>query len=278
MSSIMQFNYKQHWQERDIILERPTSEDTSLGFTIAGGIDIPFVHPRFTSIIVINISKNSIAHTDEGLKLYDIILRVNNIDFTNIKHHEAINVLKTSGPTVRLLIRRLSPSICENIEIEHNGKLGISITGGIGSEHFQNDHGIFITNIKKPQANQNLHKGDRLLEISSERNTYDLRFVTHQMAKKYIKSACKESKKIKLHVGRARLIDGMYRNRDNLSADHLLNGRSAERSQVFPEVRPEQPHVNSRDYVSGNRLLNGRNAECSQVFPKVTQEQANINK
>jgi hypothetical protein len=35
------------------------------------------------------------------------------------------------------LIRRLSPPITEEIELKHNGKLGISITGGIGNEYHQ---------------------------------------------------------------------------------------------------------------------------------------------
>ncbi|CAF3915773.1 unnamed protein product [Rotaria sp. Silwood1] len=132
MSDIIQFDYRQHWQERDIILKRRTSGDTSLGFTIAGGTDTPFLHPNFTSIIVKSINENRIVHTDEGL----------------------------------------------------------------------NDHGIFITDIAQYQTNKQLYKGDRLLQISSACNTYDLRFVTHEIAKQHIQLACSESKKIILRVGR----------------------------------------------------------------------------
>ncbi|CAF1310924.1 unnamed protein product, partial [Rotaria sp. Silwood1] len=201
MSDIIQFDYRQHWQERDIILKRPTSGDTSLGFTIAGGTDKLFLRPNFTSIIVTNISKNTIAHTDEGLKLYDIILRVNNTNFTNIISQRADDTLRKAGRKIKL-IRRLTPPISKDIELEHNGKLGIFIAGGIGHEYFRDDHGIFITDIAQYQTNKQLYKGDRLLQISSACNTYDLRFVTHEIAKQHIQLACSESKKIILRVGR----------------------------------------------------------------------------
>ncbi|CAF3926589.1 unnamed protein product, partial [Rotaria sp. Silwood1] len=176
----------------------------SLGFTISGGIDIPFVNHHFTSIVITHITENGLAYRDKRLKLYDIILRVNDIDFTNIKYQTAVDILRNSGQKIQLLIRRLSPPISEEIELEHNGRLGICIGGGIGNNYFRKDHGIFITDIDKQQTNKQLDIGDRLLQISSTYNTYDLRFVTHEMAKKYIQLACKESQKIKLYVGHTR--------------------------------------------------------------------------
>ena len=78
---------KDHWQEKEINLEKlcsifllysfvpslfiyskPNVGDKSLGFTIAGGIDKPFVNPHFTSIIITNITENSLAHRDKRLK------------------------------------------------------------------------------------------------------------------------------------------------------------------------------------------------------------------
>jgi hypothetical protein len=35
------------------------------------------------------------------------------------------------------LIRRLSPPIVEEIELEQHGEIGITITGGIGNEYCQ---------------------------------------------------------------------------------------------------------------------------------------------
>ncbi|CAF3816196.1 unnamed protein product [Rotaria sp. Silwood1] len=44
------------------------SGDESWGFTIAGGIDLPFLHRHFTSIIVTNIRENGLAYRDKRLK------------------------------------------------------------------------------------------------------------------------------------------------------------------------------------------------------------------
>ncbi|CAF1502818.1 unnamed protein product [Adineta steineri] len=93
-------------------------------------------------------------------------------------------------------IRRLTPRFMKIVELEHqSGKLGISIEGGIGSEYFKGDHGVFITHIPNQTIRQ-LNIGDRLIEISSAKNTYDLRFVTHNEAKKRIGLACSHSQKI----------------------------------------------------------------------------------
>ncbi|CAF4346025.1 unnamed protein product, partial [Adineta steineri] len=91
---------------------------------------------RFTSIIITNITENGLAYRNKQFKLYDIILRVNNFDFTNIKHQKAVDILRTSGHKIQLLIRRLAPSYSEEIELTHNGKLNIYIDGGIGNEYF----------------------------------------------------------------------------------------------------------------------------------------------
>ncbi|CAF4158477.1 unnamed protein product [Rotaria sordida] len=216
MINIRQFSNREHWQEIEITFERPTDDDTSLGFAIAGGIDIPFLHHNFISVIVININENSLVYRDKRLELYDIILRVNHIDFTNIKHQEAVNILRKAGPEVKLLIRRLSPSINEEIKLEHNGKLGISIAGGIGKEYLENDHGIFVTNIGQYQTNKQLDIGDRLLRISSMR----------------------------------------YENCGNRLKNRLLNGRCTEGSKVLFGVRQEQPQVIKVAWSSLRTLAN----------------------
>ncbi|CAF3929380.1 unnamed protein product, partial [Adineta steineri] len=98
---------------------------------------------------------------------------------------------------LRLLarIRRLTSRFMKIVELEHqSGKLGILIVGGIGSEYFKGDHGVFITYIPNQTIKQ-LNIGDRLIEISSAKNTYDLRFVTHNEAKKRIGLACLDSQK-----------------------------------------------------------------------------------
>ncbi|CAF1495763.1 unnamed protein product [Rotaria sordida] len=292
MINIRQFSYREHWQEIEITLERPTDDDTSLGFAIAGGIDIPFLHHNFISVIVININENSLVYRDKRLELYDIILRVNHIDFTNIKHQEAVNILRKAGPEVKLLIRRLSPSINEEIKLEHNGKLGISIAGGIGKEYLENDHGIFVTNIGQYQTNKQLDIGDRLLRISSMYNTYDLRFVTHDMATKYIELACKESKMITLYVGHTRPIVGIKSERTLLhesQSDPCISKDESNINEVKNTSRvvvsDKDHHSETNDYDARyencgnrlkNRLLNGRCTEGSKVLFGVRQEQPQV--
>ncbi|CAF3926451.1 unnamed protein product [Adineta steineri] len=198
--SLQASDCEDHWQEKEIILERSNVNDIiSLGFTIAGGNDRPIVN-NFISIVVSRIIENGLADRDKQLRLYDIILRVNDIDYSNIKHHTAVEILKTSGKKVSLRIRRLTPRFMKIVELEHQSeKLGISIEGGIGSEYFKGDHGVFITYIPNQTIKQ-LNIGDRLIEISSAKNTYNLRFVTHNDAKKRIGLACSDSQKVQLTV------------------------------------------------------------------------------
>lgn len=68
-----------------------------------------------------------------------MILNVNDIDVTNVKHQTALDILREAQQEVRLVILRLLPPINEEIilNVNPNGKLGISIIGGIGSEYFQ---------------------------------------------------------------------------------------------------------------------------------------------
>ncbi|UJR19847.1 hypothetical protein I4U23_022980 [Adineta vaga] len=138
--SLQATDCKDHWEEKEIILERSIVDDiTSLGFAIAGGNDRPIVK-NFAYIVVVRIIENGLADIDKQLRLYDIILRVNDTDYSNIKHQTAAERLKMSGKKVALRIRRLTPRFMEIIELEHeSGKLGIAIEGGIGSEYFKGE-------------------------------------------------------------------------------------------------------------------------------------------
>ncbi|CAF3822005.1 unnamed protein product [Adineta steineri] len=281
MSDIIRYDYNDHWKEKEITLERTNSSHGSLGFTITGGIDLPFINHHFNFIIITKIAGNGLAYRNKQLKLYDIILRVNNIDFTNIKHQTAADILRASGKKMQLLIRRLAPLYSEEIELKHSGKLGIYIKGGIGDEYFVNDHGIFITDIAQYQTNKQLDIGDRLLQISSAFNTYDLRFVTFEYAKKYIRLACTESQTIKLYVAHKRhtervqiqqtvLYQGQY---DHLGSNdgnypryenRLLNSRDINRSAGFlPKERSQpnpigsvitQPEINRQEIQKSQNL------------------------
>ena len=81
------------------------------------------------------------------------------------------------------------------------------------------DPGIFIIGKAQEQTNTSLNIGDRLLEISStvcrrhsnyledvlilQENTYDLRFVTFDEARRLIRLACAESQTVKISVAHA---------------------------------------------------------------------------
>ncbi len=86
-------------------------------------------------------------------RLHDIILRVNEMDFTQIEHQAAVDGLKAAGNHVSLVgllfllsskiifffksIRRLAPPVMEEIQLNKppTSHLGFSIAGGISHEH-----------------------------------------------------------------------------------------------------------------------------------------------
>ncbi|CAF5203735.1 unnamed protein product, partial [Rotaria magnacalcarata] len=174
-----QFNYDDHWQEIEIDLDRPPG--VGLGFSIAGGTDTPCISDS-PAVVVTRITEGGLADRDQRLKLHDIILRVNIVDFTHIEHQAAVDGLKAAGNHVTLLIRRLAPPIMEEIQLNKppNAHLGFSIAGGISHEHVKGDYGIFITNIIPggiADKNGRLKVGDRLMHVQSLKNGYDLQFV-----------------------------------------------------------------------------------------------------
>ncbi|CAF4445313.1 unnamed protein product [Rotaria socialis] len=198
-----QFNYDDHWQEIEIDLDRPPG--VGLGFSIAGGTDTPCISDS-PAVVVTRITEGGLADRDQRLKLHDIILRVNIVDFTHIEHQAAVDGLKAAGNHVTLLIRRLAPPIMEEIQLNKppNAHLGFSIAGGISHEHVKGDYGIFITNIIPggiADKNGRLKVGDRLMHVQSLKNGYDLQFVEHKHAVESIRRACDESQTITLLVG-----------------------------------------------------------------------------
>ncbi|CAF4734570.1 unnamed protein product [Rotaria sp. Silwood1] len=202
LTHIVQFNYDDHWKEIEINLQRPSG--LAWGFSIGGGTDVCGINGS-KAIVVRGITKGGPADRDQQLKLYDIILRVNNMDFTNIKHQVARDILRTAGNHVNLLIRRLLPPILEEIQIEKlpNTRWDLLIEGGIDREYIEGDHGIFIRNIIPEtiaDKNGRLRVGDRLMHIRSSKNSYDLTYVERQQAIELIRHACNESQTITLLV------------------------------------------------------------------------------
>ncbi|ELW68015.1 Disks large like protein 3 [Tupaia chinensis] len=151
-----------------IVLERGNS---GLGFSIAGGIDNPHV-PDDPGIFITKIIPGGAAAMDGRLGVNDCVLRVNEVDVSEVVHSRAVEALKEAGPVVRLVVRRRQPppeTIMEVNLLKGPKGLGFSIAGGIGNQHIPGDNSIYITKIIEGGAAQKdgrLQIGDRLLAVA----------------------------------------------------------------------------------------------------------------
>ncbi|KAL7668358.1 hypothetical protein ACOME3_009060 [Neoechinorhynchus agilis] len=236
-STVSAKDYADHWMIEDVILNREamqrsissssTLSSSGLGFSIAGGVDAPCI-PTDNSIFITRITPQGLAHHDGRLRMHDIILRVNNVSFINITHSNAVETLKRSGGAVSLQVKRLAPPNVEQITLskdacrqvmafEHIHRhyhhveslsmemMGFWIHGGINSEVFPGDHGVFVQKIKKKSSvdmDGRLKLGDRLLMVQTDKNDYDLTFVDFNQAVEFVNQALNEiSDTVTLVVG-----------------------------------------------------------------------------
>lgn len=168
------------YKYEEIVLERGNS---GLGFSIAGGIDNPHV-PDDPGIFITKIIPGGAAAMDGRLMVTDCVLRVNDVDVTEVVHSKAVEALKEAGPVVRLLVRRRQspPETILEVNLLKGPKgLGFSIAGGIGNQHIPGDNSIYITKIIEGGAAQKdgrLQIGDRLLAV----NNSNLQDVRHEEA------------------------------------------------------------------------------------------------
>ncbi|KAG8554009.1 hypothetical protein GDO81_003628 [Engystomops pustulosus] len=168
------------YKYEEIVLERGNS---GLGFSIAGGIDNPHV-PDDPGIFITKIIPGGAAAMDGRLMVTDCVLRVNDVDVTEVVHSKAVEALKEAGPVVRLLVRRRQspPETIVEVNLLKGPKgLGFSIAGGIGNQHIPGDNSIYITKIIEGGAAQKdgrLQIGDRLLAV----NNTNLQDVRHEEA------------------------------------------------------------------------------------------------
>ncbi|XP_028671669.1 disks large homolog 3 isoform X3 [Erpetoichthys calabaricus] len=168
------------YKYEEIILERGNS---GLGFSIAGGIDNPHI-PDDPGIFITKIIPGGAAAMDGRLGVNDCVLRVNEVDVSEVVHSRAVEALKEAGPVVRLLVRRRQPlpeTILEVNLLKGPKGLGFSIAGGIGNQHIPGDNSIYITKIIEGGAAQKdgrLQTGDRLLAV----NNINLQDVRHEEA------------------------------------------------------------------------------------------------
>uniref|UniRef100_A0A8C9YQG8 Discs large MAGUK scaffold protein 3 n=1 Tax=Sander lucioperca TaxID=283035 RepID=A0A8C9YQG8_SANLU len=159
------------------------SGNSGLGFSIAGGIDNPHI-PDDPGIFITKIIPGGAAAMDGRLGVNDCVLRVNEVDVSEVVHSRAVEALKEAGPVVRLLVRRRQapPETILEVNLLKGPKgLGFSIAGGIGNQHIPGDNSIYITKIIEGGAAQKdgrLQTGDRLLAV----NNIVLQDVRHEEA------------------------------------------------------------------------------------------------
>ncbi|XP_069825805.1 disks large homolog 2 isoform X3 [Dendropsophus ebraccatus] len=174
------------YEFEEITLERGNS---GLGFSIAGGIDNPHVGDD-PGIFITKIIPGGAAAEDGRLRVNDCILRVNEVDVSEVSHSRAVEALKEAGSIVRLYVRRRRPILETVVEIKlFKGPkgLGFSIAGGVGNQHIPGDNSIYVTKIIEGGAAQKdgrLQVGDRLLMV----NNYSLEEVTHEEAVAILKN------------------------------------------------------------------------------------------
>uniref|UniRef100_A0A6I8S5E2 Discs large homolog 2 n=1 Tax=Xenopus tropicalis TaxID=8364 RepID=A0A6I8S5E2_XENTR len=163
--------------------------NSGLGFSIAGGIDNPHVGDD-PGIFITKIIPGGAAAEDGRLRVNDCILRVNEVDVSEVSHSRAVEALKEAGSIVRLYVRRRRPILETVVEIKlFKGPkgLGFSIAGGVGNQHIPGDNSIYVTKIIDGGAAQKdgrLQVGDRLLMV----NNYSLEEVTHEEAVAILKN------------------------------------------------------------------------------------------
>uniref|UniRef100_A0A915PMN4 Uncharacterized protein n=1 Tax=Setaria digitata TaxID=48799 RepID=A0A915PMN4_9BILA len=90
------------WEIEEVVLEKG---HTGLGFSIAGGLDQPYIDGD-PSIYVTNIIPGGAAAADGRMKIQDIIMKVNTTDCTRVPHETTVNALKNAGNVVRLVLKR----------------------------------------------------------------------------------------------------------------------------------------------------------------------------
>ncbi|KAJ8280098.1 hypothetical protein GJAV_G00050510 [Gymnothorax javanicus] len=174
------------YEFEEITLERGNS---GLGFSIAGGMDNPHIGDD-PGIFITKIIPGGAAAEDGRLRVNDCILRVNEVDVSEVSHSRAVEALKVAGSIVQLYVRRRRPileTVAEIKLIKGPKGLGFSIAGGVGNQHIPGDNSIYVTKIIDGGAAQKdgrLQVGDRLLMV----NHYTLEEVSHEEAVAILKN------------------------------------------------------------------------------------------
>ncbi|VDN07847.1 unnamed protein product [Thelazia callipaeda] len=108
------------WEIEEVVLEKG---HTGLGFSIAGGLDQPYIDGD-PAIYVTNIIPGGAAAADGRMKIQDIIMKVNTTDCSRAPHETTVNALKNAGNVVRLILKR-----------RRSGRESVGFRGNISSPY-----------------------------------------------------------------------------------------------------------------------------------------------
>ncbi|XP_065062730.1 protein scribble homolog [Rhopilema esculentum] len=180
-------------------------DEQSLGINIAGGKGTAPYKDDEEGIFISKISEGGPADQEGILQIGDKIVKVNEVDVSEMSHYEAVMTLKNAGKEVTLIVLREitdedaiqtalqaqreeknvrfapEPEMEEievatetlTVDLKRDGRgLGFSIAGGFGSTPFKgSDPGIFISKIAEngpAAADGRLRVGDKVLMINEQ--------------------------------------------------------------------------------------------------------------
>eukprot|EP00794_Sanderia_malayensis_P012000 gene12000-13238_t len=182
-----------------------TREGQSLGINIAGGKGTTPYKDDEEGVFISKISEDGPAAQEGVLQVGDKIVKVNDVDVSEMSHQDAVLTLKNAGKHVHLVVLReitdedaiqtalqaqkeeknvrfapepemeeievATETIVVDLKRDQRG-LGFSIAGGRGSTPFKgSDHGVFISKIAEngpAEMDGRLSVGDKVLSINGK--------------------------------------------------------------------------------------------------------------
>ncbi|VDO07765.1 unnamed protein product [Rodentolepis nana] len=206
------------WEYVEVVISRPHGQNQSFGFSIAGGYDAQQENGD-SSVFITRIAPGGIAEADGRLQPFDRIVSVNGTDLNYVSNQEAVRILKESGDTLAMIIRRyigpepgssgiesISPITNTNIPPSNDDQttsddvyfevnlvkpsenigLGFTIAGGQMIEGFP--EGIYVTKLTPgglAEQDGQIQPGDRLIQVNGQ----ELGNASHEMAVQLLRNA-----------------------------------------------------------------------------------------
>ncbi|XP_045164532.2 glutamate receptor-interacting protein 1-like isoform X2 [Mercenaria mercenaria] len=149
-------------------------EGSGLGLILAGGVD------KHVRAHISNLRPGGVAHRSDLLQVGDVLLSVNGIKTTNMKHDEIINLLKNADESVRLEVEYELPELvpadafsvcCKQHTITlcpDNASFGFTLRGGMCQNRLKS-RPLTVTQIRPggpADREGSMRAGDRILAVN----------------------------------------------------------------------------------------------------------------